>query len=83
MKKVVVAMDFFKGCLSSSEVEKGGGRRHKARFVRIVKSFRFPIADGGEGILTVLVEATRGTYQKIIANDPLIAPDRNHLWSFG
>lgn len=69
MKKVVVAMDFFKGCLSSSEVEKA-----VEEGIKLVcpdcEVIRFPIADGGEGILTVLVEATRGTYQKIIANDP-------------
>ena len=73
MKKVVVAMDFFKGCLSSSEVEKA-----VEEGIKLVcpdcEVIRFPIADGGEGILTVLVEATRGTYQKIIANDPLMRP---------
>ena len=73
MKKVVVAMDSFKGCLSSSEVEKA-----VEEGIKLVcpdcEVIRFPIADGGEGILTVLVEATRGTYQKIIANDPLMRP---------
>ena len=73
MKKVVVAMDSFKGCLSSSEAEKA-----VEEGIKLVcpdcEVIRFPIADGGEGILTVLVEATRGTYQKIIANDPLMRP---------
>ena len=72
MKKVVVAMDSFKGCLSSSEAEKA-----VEEGIKLVcpdcEVIRFPIADGGEGILTVLVEATRGTYQ-IIANDPLMRP---------
>ena len=55
MKKVVVAMDSFKGCLSSSEVEKA-----VEEGIKLVcpdcEGIRFPIADGGEGILTVLVE---------------------------
>ena len=73
MKKVVVAMDSFKGCLSSSEAEKAAEEGIKL-VCPDCEVIRFPIADGGEGILTVLIEATRGTYQKIIANDPLMRP---------
>jgi len=73
MKKVVLAMDSFKGCLSSSEAEKAAEEGIKL-VCPDCEVIRFPIADGGEGILTVLVEATRGTYQKIIANDPLMRP---------
>ena len=49
MKKVVVAMDSFKGCLSSSEAEKA-----VEEGIKLVcpdcEVIRFPIADGGEGI---------------------------------
>ena len=73
MKKVVVAMDSFKGCLSSTEAEKAAeeGVKQVCPDCEVVC---FPIADGGEGMLDVLVEATEGAYQKVIAGDPLMRP---------
>ena len=71
MKKVVVAMDSFKGCLSSVEVEQAAeeGIKDVCPDCRVIC---FPMADGGEGILEILVEATHGTYHEVLANDPLM-----------
>ena len=71
MKKVVVAMDSFKGCLSSTEAEKAAEEGVK-QVCPDCEVICFPIADGGEGMLDVLVEATEGAYQKVIASDPLM-----------
>lgn len=73
MKKVVVAMDSFKGCLSSVEAEKAVEEGIK-KVCPDCDVICFPIADGGEGILEVLVEATHGIYREVLANDPLMRP---------
>lgn len=73
MKKVVVAMDSFKGCLSSAAAGKAAEEGIK-QVCPDCEVIRFPIADGGEGMLDVLVEANGGTYQKMIAHDPLMRP---------
>ena len=71
MKKVVVAMDSFKGCLSSTEAEKAAEEGVK-QVCPDCEVICFPIADGGEGMLDVLVEATEGAYQKVIASEMCI-----------
>lgn len=71
MKKVVLAMDSFKGCLSSAEVEQAAEEGIK-EVCPDCEVIRFLIADGGEGILEILVEATHGTYHEVLANDPLM-----------
>lgn len=73
MKKVVVAMDSFKGCLSSVEAEIAAEKGIK-KISPDCEVIRFPIADGGEGMLGILVEATHGTYRKVVARDPLMRP---------
>lgn len=73
MKKVILVIDSFKGSLSSIEAEMAAEEG-----VRLVcpecEVIRFPIADGGEGLLDVLVEALHGTYHTLIASDPLMRP---------
>lgn len=69
--KVALAIDSFKGCLSSVEAEIAAEQGIKM-VSPDCEVLRFPIADGGEGILDVLVEATNGTYRKVIASDPLM-----------
>ncbi|MEG0069102.1 glycerate kinase family protein [Cetobacterium sp.] len=69
--KVVVAIDSFKGSLSSYElgeaIESG---------VKVVypdaKVIKVPIADGGEGTVESLVEGTEGKFVKVVANNPLM-----------
>lgn len=70
MKKVIIAIDSFKGSLSSLEaaayIETGVLRVYpEARVVKI------PVADGGEGTVDALVEATSGKHHTVSVSDPL------------
>ncbi|MGL4999179.1 glycerate kinase family protein [Cetobacterium sp.] len=69
--KVVIAIDSFKGSLSSAElgeaIEQGVKKVYPE--VEIVK---VPIADGGEGTVSSLVEGTAGKLIKVIVNNPLM-----------
>lgn len=71
MKKVVLAIDSFKGCLSSLEVE-------NAAEVGILKVFpdcmvvKTPITDGGDGMLDVWKSVFNCNVIQILAHDPLM-----------
>lgn len=71
LRKIIVAMDSFKDCLTATEV---------ARAVRqgicdacpalLVDSF--PVSDGGDGMLEVLIQATKGRYESLVVHGPLM-----------
>lgn len=71
--KVVVAIDSFKGSLSSYElgeaIEKGVQKVYADAEVKKV-----PIADGGEGTVEALVEGTGGKFVDIEVKGPLMDP---------
>lgn len=71
MKKIVIAVDSFKGCLSSSDVnnavEEGVWSVYPT--CQLVK---VAVADGGEGMLDVLVSAWKGAYITVRVHDPLM-----------
>ncbi|WP_455674567.1 glycerate kinase family protein [Phocaeicola sp.] len=69
--KIVLAIDSFKGCLSSQDAETAAAEGIKTIYpdCEIIK---IPIADGGEGMLEVLVNATNGHYRTLKAHDPLM-----------
>lgn len=71
MKKIVVAIDSFKGSLTSEEASKAVEEGIKTVYPSC-KVLRFPIADGGEGVLDVLVSAMDGTYISLKAHDPFM-----------
>lgn len=71
--KVVIAPDSFKGSLSAPQlcahIRKGVLRAcPTARVVEV------PLADGGEGTMTNLVHATRGTITEVVVSGPLGKP---------
>lgn len=70
-KKVIVAIDSFKGCLSSIEageaVALGIRQACPAAETEVI-----PVADGGEGLLEVLVENSGGRLVKCRVHDPLM-----------
>ena len=70
LKKVCVAIDSFKGCLSSSEAG-DAAREAIHRLLPDCEVLRFPIADGGEGLLETIVAAANGRYVATRAHDPL------------
>ena len=60
MKKIVLAIDSFKG---AEEIH---------RILPSCQTVCIPIADGGEGMLDTLIEATQGTFVSTQAHDPLM-----------
>lgn len=73
MKKVIIAIDSFKGSLSSEEAGKAAAEGVNAAYPDC-ETLCFPVADGGEGMLDVLVSATRGRYLHIPVHNPLMKP---------
>lgn len=68
---VVIAPDSFKECLSAKEVA-----HHMALGVTEImpeaEIVQIPISDGGEGLLEVLVNGSRGRFVSILVKDPLL-----------
>lgn len=71
MKKIVVAVDSFKGCLTSHEAELAVKEGILSVFPAC-EVLLFPIADGGEGILDVIASVIKGEYIYLIAHNPLM-----------
>ena len=59
MNKIVVAIDSFKGSLSSREADEAAEQGIKTIFPQC-EVLHFPVADGGEGILEILTDAFHG-----------------------
>ena len=73
MRKILLAIDSFKGCLSSLEVADAveAGIKTVYPACNVVK---VPVADGGEGIAEALVWATGGQMHTVEVNNPLMQP---------
>ena len=71
--RIVVAPDKFKGSLSSTDaalaIVRGAGRGFPGASFAIL-----PMADGGEGTVEALVEATRGYFPEVTVSGPLGRP---------
>ena len=67
--KIVLAIDSFKGSLSSKEAEMAVSKVIRSRFPSC-EIVSIPIADGGEGTLSVLLEVCQGTYRSVEAHNP-------------
>lgn len=67
--KIILAIDSFKGSLSSADAEKA-----VAEAIHNLSSNHeivcIPIADGGEGTLSVIMETTEGTWHTLYAHNP-------------
>lgn len=73
MMKIVVAIDSFKGCLSSKEANQAaaegiGSVLPKAEVVQI------PVSDGGEGFMDAFHAAIGGEVVEVAVRDPLMRP---------
>lgn len=71
--KIVVAIDSFKGCLTSMEANQAatdGIRKvlHDAEIIQV------PVSDGGEGFLEAFHAAIGGTFVEVPVKDPLMRP---------
>ena len=71
--KLVVATDSFKGCLTASEVTSVVAEVFRTRHPdwEVVE---FPLADGGDGTLDVLLPALQGESRQACVHDPLGRP---------
>ena len=71
--KIIVAIDSFKGCLTSAEANQAASegileRRPDAKVVQV------PVSDGGEGWLEAFQEAMGGELTEVKVKDPLMRP---------
>lgn len=70
LKKIVIAPDSFKGCLSAAEVAESC----KAGVLRVfpeAETVLMPMADGGEGTVEALAPFIKGEYVDCKVSDPL------------
>ncbi len=68
--KVVIALDSFKGSLTSFQAGTAVAEGAKRAFQRM-EPVICPIADGGEGTVAALVEGLDGTLETVTVSDPL------------
>lgn len=73
MKKIILALDSFKGCLTAEEACRAAEEGVKAADPAC-ETCRLPMADGGEGILDVWITATKGVYREVTATGPAGKP---------
>ena len=73
MKKIVIAIDSFKGCLTSAEAGEAAAQGVHAACPEC-RTIVLPVADGGEGMLDVLLAASNGKRITVRAHDPLMQP---------
>ena len=73
MKKIIVAIDSFKGCLTSKEANQAAAEGIIKRMpdAEIIQN---PVSDGGEGWLEAFQSAMGGTLVDVNAKDPLMQP---------
>lgn len=69
--KIILAIDSFKGCLTSEEVEEAFA---DALAARGIESVSLPMSDGGEGMLQAFNSALGGTIVDVPVHDPLMRP---------
>ena len=75
MKKVTIAVDSFKGSLSSKEVAESFADGFRTIFSQC-EICKVAIADGGEGTVDALVETLGGEYVEVSVSDPLHRPTK-------
>lgn len=64
--KAIIAMDSFKGCLTSAEAGKAALKAFADGEAEVI-----PVSDGGEGFSTILTESLGGSFRAVSCHDPL------------
>ena len=80
--KVVIAIDSFKGSLSSNELANFVENGIKKVYSK-VDIIKVPIADGGEGTVESLVNGTNGHFVEISVASPLLIPIKSQYGILG
>ncbi len=68
--KIIIACDSFKGSLSSAEVAAAAAKGIR-RELPVAEIIEVPVADGGEGTMSMLVDALHGHYIDTTVSDPI------------
>lgn len=82
MMKIVIAPDSFKGSLTAKQVAEAI-RTGVARIFPKADYELVPMADGGEGTVQSLVDATRGAPDEEKGSQPAERAERGLLWHPG
>ena len=71
--KVIIAIDSFKGCLTSKQANEAAaeGIRRVCPDAEVVE---IPVSDGGEGYMEAFHAAIGGTLEEVVVRDPLMRP---------
>ena len=71
--KVIIAIDSFKGCLTSKQANEAAaeGIRRVCPNAKIVE---IPVGDGGEGYMEAFHAAIGGSLEEVVVRDPLMRP---------
>lgn len=71
--KVIIAIDSFKGCLTSKQANEAAaeGIRRVCPDAKIVE---IPVSDGGEGYMEAFHAAIGGSLEEVVVRDPLMRP---------
>ena len=64
--KAIIAIDSFKGCLTSAEAGKAALKVFADGEAEVI-----PVSDGGEGFSTILTESLGGSFRTVSCHDPL------------
>lgn len=73
MKKIIVAIDSFKGCLTSTEANQAASEGILSKMPE-AKVVQVPVSDGGEGWLEAFRAAIGGEIVEVNVKDPLMRP---------
>ncbi len=71
MKKVIVAIDSFKGCLTSAEANQAAREEILSKMPE-AEVVQVPVSDGGEGFMEAFQAAMGGEIVKVNVKDPLM-----------
>lgn len=64
--KAIIAIDSFKGCMTSAEAGKAALKAFADGEAEVI-----PVSDGGEGFSTILTESLGGSFRTVSCHDPL------------
>ena len=71
--KVIIAIDSFKGCLTSKEAN-GAAAEGVRRVYPDAEIVEIPVSDGGEGYMEAFHAAIGGSLEEVTVRDPLMRP---------
>ena len=77
MRKIIVAIDSFKGCMTSAEANQAAVKGILAR-TPDAEVIQIPVSDGGEGWLDAFQAAISGELVDVNVKDPLMRPIMAH-----